>query len=116
MLLGTERCDLPRPCGTQSESPSSRLELVRGGSTLPFKSQPLVLFQQFLALATQALVFVTKLHRGEVLLGRKQKPASQHQSTKQQQRESRQRGRVASATNLCVQLILRKSFHMDAWS
>src|SRR5687768_5265425 len=77
---------LSRPCRFQSEFACCRLELVRRRGALFFERESLVLFQQSLALTAQSLVFVTKLHGSEVLLGRENKSAGEYQSTKQQQR------------------------------
>ena len=65
-----------------------RFELVRRGGALLFERESLVLFQQSLALAAQALVLITVLHGGKVLLRSKDKPPA---STRPQNNNSARR-------------------------
>jgi cytochrome c peroxidase len=52
------------------------------------------------------------LHGRKVLFSSEDKPAGEYKTTEQQQAETRERGDISRAANLCVELMLRKSFHV----
>jgi len=103
--------DLPRPRRFQSEAERSGREFVRRHGAFLLERKSLVLIEQSLALVAQALVLITVLHGGEVLLRSEDETAGENKATEQQQTEAREGGDVSRAANLCVELMLRKSFH-----
>ena len=103
--------DLPRSRRLQSEPASRGLEFVWRDRSLFLQSESLIFVQQSLALGAQVFVLIPVLNGGEVLFSGKNKSAGEYEATEQQQSESRQRGRISSATNLCVELMFRKPFH-----
>jgi hypothetical protein len=110
-LRGSASSDLSGPRRFQSQATRGRLEFVRRGGAFLFEQEPLILFEQLLALVAQGLVLITVLHGSEVLLRSENKPAGEYKTTEQQQAETRERSNISRAANLCVELMLRKSFH-----
>ena len=73
--------------GLQTQAPSGGLEFVRRSCTFLFQLESFDFFRQSLAFFAQVLAVITKLHGGEVLLGREDKTTGENQSTEQQECE-----------------------------
>src|SRR6185369_3257653 len=97
--------NLPRARGFQSQATRGGLEFVRRGGTFLFEREPLVFFEQLLALVAQALVLIPILHGSKMLFRSEDKPAGEYKTTEQQQAETRERGDISRAVNLCVELM-----------